>query len=137
MRLIDADELVAFIKANGYVYANTIESFETFFDGTPKERVRKIARAEAEGRCVVHPVPKGTTLYYIGCRGTKCEFYYDGYDEAGCDHDDCGKKGFVCPCPGVLETKYFDIHTDMKKHYLTRAEAEAALTALDKRGEDA
>ena len=27
MRLIDKDELIAFIKANGFVYANTLETF--------------------------------------------------------------------------------------------------------------
>lgn len=29
MRLIDADELIAFIKFNGYVYANALEKFPT------------------------------------------------------------------------------------------------------------
>lgn len=34
MRLIDKDELITFIKANGYVYANTLETFSEV-DATP------------------------------------------------------------------------------------------------------
>jgi len=40
MRLIDADELISFIKFNGYVYANTLERFPKV-DAVPVVRCNK------------------------------------------------------------------------------------------------
>ena len=40
MRMIDKDELIAFIKANGYVYANTLDTFPEV-DAVPVVRCRE------------------------------------------------------------------------------------------------
>lgn len=135
MRLIDADELVAFIKANGYVYANAIESFETFFDGITKERMREIARAEAEGRCVVLPCKIGTPVYWMGTVSCAECPHAEGkkLDSDGVVEEDCR---FDCP-PGIESWPFsYGMADEIGSEYFLTPEA-ATKAALDKRGEDA
>ena len=50
MRLIDKDALIAYIKANGYVYANTLEGFPEV-DAVPVVRGEWIAEQKGAEYC--------------------------------------------------------------------------------------
>lgn len=88
-------------------------------------RLRELAQADREERCVVLPVKSGTTVYYLGagmCKWReldKCDEYCDGWQ-----YEDCyeGERA-------VREKKFSisDLPYIGKTVFLTRADAEAAL----------
>ena len=89
------------------------------------DRLRELAQADREGRCVVLPVKSGTTVYYLGasiCKWReldKCDEYCDGWQ-----YEDCyeGERA-------VREKKFSisDLPRIGKTVFLTREEATAAL----------
>ena len=100
--------------------------------GVPVDRLRELAQADREGRCVVLPCKLGDTVFKIGAsicmwRETDhCDEYCNGYE-----YRDCWEG-----CRAVCEDKFSldDLQRFGKNVFLTREAAEAALKAREQDG---
>ena len=126
------------------------------------DRLRELAQADKDGRCVVLPCKVGDTVYVIShCENVmmQCDDDYEtgtGFRqcpfENSCAFEDCddsNKRIFETTCAGFYladgKSDIFFEHLNAefyisdfgKTAFLTRAEAEAALRKLDGGGQDA
>ena len=93
------------------------------------DRLRELAEADKDGRCVVLPCKVGDTFYTIEQQWTLCHLdnYRDEYSCQGCEEEKCDSK----KVPEIVAHKCSTVSQLAayigKTVFLTRPEAEAAL----------
>lgn len=106
-------------------------------EGIPVERMKVLAKAEAEGRLLVLPCKVGDTVYKVWYDPCHNGERYPGSDGCiGCE-DDCDIKKSVheIKAPSV-DWILRQLHNGSFVYFLTREEAEAALKGAEEGEED-
>lgn len=97
--------------------------------GTP-DRLRELAQADKEGRCVVLPCKLGDTTFVVANNAIKemeVKYIQSATDGSICMQAECKDETECCYCNGPCGVRFTPENMQQRNVHLTREEAETAL----------